>query len=378
MEEFKKILLADDEDDIREILDIVLTDMGYEVITAKDGEEAIALFKKEVPPIVLTDIKMPGIDGIEVLKTVKAEYPDTEVIMITGHGDMELAIKSLKYEASDFIQKPINDDILEIALKQAVERLTLKYQLKMYTENLEKLVEEKTRRLIESERMAAVGQTAAGLAHAIKNITGGLAGGMYVLDKGFELNNKDYLQKGWEMVKGNVNKINNLSLDLLNFAKEKESDYKECNPNLPAKEVYDLMKARAEEYGIEFVFEPDQGLPPVMMDQGKIHRVLLNLVTNSIYACTLPGCSGQRIVMRTKNHKNKAVIYEVEDNGYGMDENTKKKLFKTFFSTKGYDGTGLGLMISKKLIEDHKGEIRVKSEKGKGTNFSIYIPFKTL
>ncbi len=375
MEEFKKILLVDDEDDIREILDIVLTDMGYEVITAKDGEEAIAFFRKEARPIVLTDIKMPGIDGIEVLKTVKAEHPDTEVIMITGHGDMELAIKSLKYEASDFIQKPINDDILEIALKQAVERLTLKHQLKMYTENLEKLVEEKSRKLIESERMATVGQTAAGLAHAIKNITGGLAGGMYVMDKGFELDNKDYLQKGWEMVKGNVNKINNLALDLLNFAKEKESDYKECDPNLPAREVYDLMKDRAKEYGIEFVFEPDQSLPPVKMDQGKIHRVLLNLVTNSIYACTLPGCSDQKIVMRTKNHKGQAVKYEVRDNGYGMDEKTKNKLFKTFFSTKGYDGTGLGLMISKKLIEDHKGKIEVKSEKKKGTNFSIYIPF---
>ena len=182
-----RVLLVDDEEDIRDILNIVLTDIGYEVLTAEDGEQALLIFRESAPPIVLTDIKMPGMDGIDLLRIIKSEAPDTEVIMITGHGDLDLAIKSLKYEATDFVTKPINDDILEIALKRAEERITMKHQLRMYTENLERLVEEKTRRLVDAERMAAVGQTAAGLAHAIKNITGGLAGGMFVLDKGIEL-----------------------------------------------------------------------------------------------------------------------------------------------------------------------------------------------
>ena len=114
-----KILLVDDEEDIRDVLEISLSDSGYEVLTAENGDEALSLFRKTHPSIVFTDIKMPGMDGIEVLKKIKEESPDTEVIMITGHGDMELAIQSLKYEATDFITKPINIDALEIALKRA-------------------------------------------------------------------------------------------------------------------------------------------------------------------------------------------------------------------------------------------------------------------
>ncbi|MFV9646994.1 MAG: response regulator, partial [Desulfobacterales bacterium] len=98
----QRILLIDDEEGIRKVLGITLEDIGYEVLSAENGEEALRLFRKKAPPIVLTDIKMPGIDGIQVLKTIKEESPDTEVIMLTGHGDMELAIRSLKFDATDF------------------------------------------------------------------------------------------------------------------------------------------------------------------------------------------------------------------------------------------------------------------------------------
>ena len=92
------ILLADDEEGIRKVLGISLADSGYEVLTAENGEEALKIFRDAGPSIVLTDIKMPGMDGIELLRKIKLENPDTEVIMITGHGDLDLAIKSLKYD----------------------------------------------------------------------------------------------------------------------------------------------------------------------------------------------------------------------------------------------------------------------------------------
>ncbi|MGD8228079.1 MAG: response regulator, partial [Desulfobacteraceae bacterium] len=122
----EKILLVDDEEGIRKVLSISLSDSGYHVFTAKSGEEALKIFKEQAPPIVMTDIKMPGMDGIELLQKMKQENPDAEVIMITGHGEMELAIQSLKHEATDFITKPINDDALEIALKRAKERISLR------------------------------------------------------------------------------------------------------------------------------------------------------------------------------------------------------------------------------------------------------------
>ncbi|MFH1243811.1 MAG: hybrid sensor histidine kinase/response regulator [Pseudomonadota bacterium] len=372
----EKILLVDDEEGIRKVLGISLTDSGYQVLAAEGGEEALQIFRKEQPSIVLTDIKMPGFDGIQLLQKIKEENPDTEVIMITGHGDMELAIQSLKYDATDFVTKPINDDALEIALKRANERIRLKAKLREYTQNLEQLVEEKTRKLLESERLAAVGQTVAGLAHAIKNITGGLTGGAYVLEKGIEMKNEDYLSQGWNMVKGNVAKVKGLALDLLNYAKEREPNYELCDPNRPVREVFDLMLPYAREYGVALDAEQDKGLPDAWFDPEGIHRCLMNLVTNAIDACTDISFSHRegKVVIRSQKARGWAVEYQVIDNGCGMGEDTKAKVFYRFFSSKGSRGTGLGLMITKKIVDEHGGVIECESTKGRGTKFAIRLP----
>jgi len=372
------ILLVDDEEDIRDILSIVLTDMGYGVLTAACGEDALKIFSERIPPIVMTDIKMPGMDGIELLRRIKQISPDTEVIMITGHGDMDLAIKSLKYEAMDFITKPINNDIMEIALKRAEERRGLKQQLRLYTENLERLVAEKTEKLLASERMAAVGQTASGLAHAIKNITGALSGGIFVLDKGFELNNPDYIEKGWKIVKKNVNKINSLSLDLLNFAADRPLDFRHTDPNAPAREVHELIQPQARAYHIDFTLALDDNLPHILMDGEGMHRALLNLVTNAMHACMDLRCAPaeKRILLRSCRSEGGFVEYHIEDNGCGMDTQTREMIFQNFFSTKGFDGTGLGLMITKKIIEDHDGSIQMRSDTGVGTHFTVRLPVR--
>ena len=170
----EKILLVDDEEGIRKVLGISLMDIGYQVFSAQNGQDALAVFRQHKPPIVLTDIKMPVMDGIDLLQQIKAESPDTEVIMLTGHGDMDLAIKCLKLEATDFITKPINDDVLEIALKRANERIGMRKQLRAYTENLESLVREQTARLVKAERLAAVGQAMEGLSSALRGIAGDL------------------------------------------------------------------------------------------------------------------------------------------------------------------------------------------------------------
>jgi PAS domain S-box-containing protein len=172
------LLLADDEEGIRKVLGIALADSGYQVVTAENGLEALKLFREARPSIVLTDIKMPGLDGIELLRRIKAERPETEVIMITGHGDMDLAVESLKLEATDFVTKPINDDVLAIALKRAGERLAMRRQLREYTDNLKKLVRKQAARLVEVERLTAVGQALEGISSAFKGMAGDLEGGI--------------------------------------------------------------------------------------------------------------------------------------------------------------------------------------------------------
>lgn len=147
-----KVLLVDDEEGIRKVLGIALADEGYEVHTAADGRQASRMIHGLRPDIVLSDIRMPGMDGIELLKFIKTGTPDIEVIMITGHGDLGLAIESLKMDAVDFITKPINNDILGIAMKRARDRIETRNQLRQYTRNLEDLVKEKTRKLAASEK----------------------------------------------------------------------------------------------------------------------------------------------------------------------------------------------------------------------------------
>jgi signal transduction histidine kinase len=377
----QRILLVDDEEGIRKVLGISLTDGGYEVSTAENAEQALDIFRKEQPAIVLTDIKMPGMDGIELLQEIKTVSPDTEVIMITGHGDMELAIQSLKSDATDFITKPIDNDTLEIALKRANEKIFLKSKLREYTENLEKLVEEKTTQLVQAERLAAVGQTVAGMAHAVKNITGGLTGGMFVLEKGIELENRKYLFQGWDMVKVDVARIKNVALDLLNYAKQRAPDYKRCDPNRPAREVFDLMLPRAKDCGVLLELDLDPTISKVWLDPEGIHRCLLNLVTNAIDACTDIECShagGQsaKVILQSVQAQGWAVEYRVIDNGCGMNAETGEKIFQRFFTTKGSKGTGLGLMLTRKIINEHGGFVDFESERDKGTVFIVRLPDK--
>jgi signal transduction histidine kinase len=279
-------------------------------------------------------------------------------------------------EAADFITKPIHDEALEIALKRARERIELRQQVRDYTENLEQLVSEKTRQLLESERLAAIGQTVATLAHAIKNIIGGLKGGMYVMEKGMELDNKVYLSQGWEMLKGNVDKIKNLSMDLLSYAKERTPDYQRCNPNQPLRDVLQLMSGRAEECGILLRAELDENLDDILMDPEGIHCCLLNLVSNALDACLCGDSCGRaaEVVLRSGRKDFWGVEYQVADNGCGLDRETKEKIFRAFFSTKGSKGTGLGLMITKKIITEHGGEIGLESEEGEGTVFTVRLP----
>ncbi|WP_338668080.1 response regulator [Pseudodesulfovibrio methanolicus] len=167
--DFKRLLLVDDEEGVRRFLGLSLMDLGYEVQTAANGQEALEVFDAFRPNIVFTDIKMPVMDGIDLLRAIKERSPDTEVVMITGHGDMDLAIESLKFDASDFITKPINNDVLEVSLERARERYSMKLQLREYTENLEKLVEEKTDRIVELERQNAACQVVQGLSSALSD-----------------------------------------------------------------------------------------------------------------------------------------------------------------------------------------------------------------
>jgi two-component system NtrC family sensor kinase len=136
------VLVVDDEESIRHLMRMTLELDGYRVLTAEDGPAALEMFEKEEPEVVLLDVRMPGMDGIEVLRRIKKVNSDTEVIIITGHGDLDMAVECLRKEASNFLTKPVDAEILSLSLKRSLEKLALKKKLKQYTSNLETLVRE--------------------------------------------------------------------------------------------------------------------------------------------------------------------------------------------------------------------------------------------
>jgi signal transduction histidine kinase len=368
------LLLVDDEEDIRDVLHVSIADMGYAVHTAENGERAIAIFRQIDPPIVVTDIKMPGMDGIELLQKIKRENPETEVVMITGHGDMDLAIKSLKFEATDFITKPINVDALEIALKRVQDKIVMKRQLKAYTENLEALVREKTEL---QDHLSSLGLMIGSISHGIKGLLTGLDGGMYLVESGFSKENQDQIKEGWETVKLMVDRIRKMVLDILYYAKERDPRWERVDPLSFAEDLAAIFAPKIKGQNIEFIKAFDATVGEFEIDSGYIHSALTNILENAVDACSKDAAKSRHKIVFSVRQDQHHVIFAVFDNGIGMDSDTLAKLFTPFFSSKGRRGTGLGLFISNKIVRQHGGEILVKSTPGQETIFTIKIP-KTL
>jgi len=230
---------------------------------------------------------------------------------------------------------------------------------------------------IENERLASVGQTVAQLAHGIKNILTGLQGGMYVIKSGIKRGSSEKTNKGWHMLERNVSRITDLVKGFLSFSKGHVPEVRMSDPVKIAEEVFELYRDAAEKKGVELRFEPAGPLDAAPLDAEDIHTCLENLVSNAIDACQVSDRGGQMVSIGV-SEKEKVILYEVADTGRGMEYDIKNKVFTTFFTTKGLGGTGLGLMVTRKIVQEHGGKINVESKRGEGSVFRIRLPRKRL
>jgi signal transduction histidine kinase len=381
-----KLLVIDDERSILEMLELSLSREGYKVLTAENGEKGVECFKEERPKLVLTDIKMPGIDGIEVLKRIKAIDPEAEVIVITGHGDMDTAISALQNQASDFVTKPIRDDVLMVSLQRAEKRVRMSEQLKTYTENLEREMEackldlmQAQAELIKTERRASIGETVSALAHCVKNILTGLGGGMYMVHVGMVREKAGVLEEGWAMFQRNMERVSDLVLDLLRYSREARPERRMCRPNRIAAEALEVFKKKAEEHHILLNAVLDPSLKTAYLDPDGIHKVLSNLLANAVDACVYDTDAHKawEVTIRTKleigDDADETILFAVTDNGCGMTDEVKAQVFHRFFTTKPGQGIGLDLLLAQKIVHEHEGEITVESKVGQGTTCSVRL-----
>ncbi|HWB53660.1 MAG TPA: ATP-binding protein, partial [Tepidisphaeraceae bacterium] len=225
---------------------------------------------------------------------------------------------------------------------------------------------------LQAERLAAVGETTAALSHSIKNILQALHGGADVVEMGFRGNNMNQAQKGWRIVDRNLNKIYSLTTNLLAYSRPREPKLEMVHIKSIIDDCRELVAGQANEKGVMVVADVDPDMPPMALDADGVHQVIVNLLSNALDAVAERG-GLVRVLARFEPEPRQAVI-EVIDNGSGVPASMMSHMFELFHSTKGNRGTGLGLAVAKKIVEEHEGSISVKSQQGEGTTFTVRLP----
>ncbi|MBU1317821.1 MAG: ATP-binding protein [Candidatus Zixiibacteriota bacterium] len=231
--------------------------------------------------------------------------------------------------------------------------------------------------VIKAERLGAVGQTVAGLAHSIKNILMGLEGGKYIVSMGLKQNDRKVINEGWEMLERNFEKTTSLVKDFLSFSKGRLPELRMISPTIIVKDIVRLYKDIAAQSGIELKADIVGKVHNAPLDPDGLHTCLTNLISNAIDACQMGEQKGTEVMIRLTDRSDK-LVFEVSDNGSGIEYDVKKKIFTTFFTTKGGEGTGLGLLTTRKIVQEHGGTITVVSKEGEGSCFRMEFPRKRL
>ncbi len=370
------VVLIDDEQDIRDVMTIALEDAGYQVHTAPDGDAGIRLCRGVDPQIVITDIRMPGMNGIQVLEAVKRINSDIEVIVFTAFAEMELAIRALQLDASDFITKPINDEALQLALKRARDRFTVRKQLKDYTALLERKYADQAR-ILHQDKMMSLGRLAASVVHEINNPLAGVLNYIRlmrrIINRGTPADDQmKKFQQYLELVENETGRCSQIVSNLLTFSRKSPVKFEELSISELIDKCVILSQHKLQLQNIALERHVASDIPPVRGDFNQLQQCLINLIFNAVDA--MPD-GGTLTMSAYADDASSLAIIMVQDTGKGIAEADLPYIFEPFFTTKqeGY-GVGLGLSIVYGIMEDHKGAVKVESGEGTGSTFRLQLP----
>jgi len=367
-----KILVVDDEPYLLEGLFDVLEQEGFKITTCKTAEEAKNISKKIEFKIALIDLKMPNSDGITLARYLKQYNLNLEIIMLTAYPSQETAIESLKLGLSDYLIKPISMDELIQAINNALEKTETTKDLELLRSQVYNTYQELDKLknvLVKTDKFSSLGQVSMELFHEIKNILMTMNTSIYYLEKNIDQTDSK-VRKHIEIIKKEIQHSNKIIMSLLNFSRGKEDKETELNINEPIEEILTLMEAEFLLNSIKVIKNLTPDIDKIKGNQDKLKQVFLNFVLNAKEA--MPEGGELRI---TTYNENKFVMIEFSDTGEGISEGNRHKIFEPFFSTKeDKDGVGLGLTVSRDIIKNHNGEIRLISNRNKGASFLIKFP----
>jgi signal transduction histidine kinase len=221
-----------------------------------------------------------------------------------------------------------------------------------------------------SKRLAAIGQTVSGVAHCVKNVLNGMDGGLFIARRGLDAGDQQKIAKGWDMLERNSSFLKSLVLDMLDYSKDRPPEYVPTGLDDLFGEIMAFVEGRAAEGGITLSLDIDAGIGPVPIDPTRMKRALLNLVANSVEATP----EGGKVMISVAPAAPGNYCITIADTGKGIPEDMLQTIFEPFVSTKGSKGTGLGLPVMKKIVEEHGGRVELESRVGEGTTFRITLP----
>jgi len=366
-EEKIHILIADDEDPLRTTIAAWLNDEGFVVDEAADGNEAIKKLQAKDFDVALIDIKMPGTNGLEVLRYLKKNSSQTEAIMITGLNDVNLAVEAMKLGAKEYLTKPIDLELLVPQIRGIVRARNAE-------ERIRRLQAEHTARLLYD-----LHNPISGLRQSIGYLLKGMAGSL-----------TDHQKELLGYMTNTIDKVIDLLTDMMDLTKL-EGGRVRLNKgigHLPTTIQHILQEFRVpiQSNKINLEFKAEQNLPPIEYDSEKIEQVIKNFLSNAISDTPAQGSiivNVRKVALLIEEGRDpiEHILVSVFNSGQGIPKEELPLIFDryrdlTSGTTKKDRSSGLGLIISQRIIEAHNGKIWVESEVGKGTTFFFALPIR--
>jgi two-component system NtrC family sensor kinase len=370
-----EVLLVDDEPDFRQTLAKRIEKRGITAKQAGSGEECLSILSELPLKVIVLDVKMPGMDGIQALRHIKERHPKTEVILLTGYATTTDGVEGIKSGAFDYLSKPVELEHLLSKIRQAHEKVRSEEERTRGAEFRAKMEQQ----MIATERLASLGTLAAGVAHEINNplaIIKEAVGWMKQLLLKGELAGmprKQDFDMALDKADKSVERAKRITHQLLGFVRKDYSVPAMVDLGALAEDAVQLVSREASNRAVELAREVDHDLGPIWVDPYPLRQVFVNLLTNAIHASG----SGDKISIIVKDIGERINLV-VRDTGEGIPKENLERIFEPFFTTRPPgQGTGLGLFVARGIVEKLGGTIEVKSQVGQGTAFDIKIPKKT-
>jgi len=347
----------------------------FTILTAPSGAKGLEMLAERNVALVLSDQRMPDMVGTQFLAKVRIGHPEAVRMLLTAYSDLESVVDAINLgNVCRYLTKPYDEREVRMAFREGIERYVLvKERDRLYAEKLETM-----KRVARANRLSAVGTLAAGLAHEINNPLVPISTFLQMLPAKREESQPDpeYWDSLYQVTVKEVERIRGLIRQLLTYAKftgEADLTLEPVDLNALVQQMVLFLDSQARAKRVAVTVAPDRELPPLWMDAERIKQVFLNLLLNAIQA--MP--DGGTVTVTTRATTVRGVPHAeigIVDTGVGIPAEHIEKLFTPFFTTKGHEGSGLGLLTCHQVVDEHRGTIQVTSEVNRGTTFTVRVP----